>query len=81
MPRCRRLRHAATERPVVMCELATASEESALDVVADSLTIDGRPGVPTADRLAGVLAEVSTPRGDVRVRSGLGNVEAGTPVP
>ena len=53
----RRLRDAAPERPVVMCELATASDESALDVVAASLTIDGRPGVPTSERLAGVLAD------------------------
>ncbi|MET0426004.1 MAG: serine hydrolase domain-containing protein [Actinoplanes sp.] len=29
----------------------------------------------------GVLAELETPRGEVRVRSGYGNVEAGTPVP
>jgi D-alanyl-D-alanine carboxypeptidase len=29
----------------------------------------------------GVLVELDTPRGDVQVRSGLGNVEAGTPVP
>ncbi|MEV6631647.1 serine hydrolase domain-containing protein [Actinoplanes sp. NPDC051470] len=29
----------------------------------------------------GVLAEVDTPHGDIRVRSGYGNVEAGTPVP
>jgi D-alanyl-D-alanine carboxypeptidase len=29
----------------------------------------------------GVLAELETPRGEVRVRSGYGDVEAGTPVP
>ena len=39
-----RLRAARPDRPVVLCELATASEESAVDVVAAALAIDGRPG-------------------------------------
>jgi predicted ATPase len=52
-----RLRALRPERPVVMCELATASEESAVDVVAAALGIDGRPGVGLAERVAAVLAD------------------------
>ena len=52
-----RLRAADADRPVVMCELATATEESAVDVVAAALMIDGRPGVPIVERLAAVLAD------------------------
>jgi predicted ATPase/DNA-binding SARP family transcriptional activator len=52
-----RLCTARPERPVVMCELATATEESAVDVVAAALGIDGRPGVGLADRVAAVLAD------------------------
>jgi predicted ATPase/DNA-binding SARP family transcriptional activator len=52
-----RLGAAKPDRPVVMCDLATATAESAVDVVAAALTIAGRPGVPTADRVAAVLAD------------------------
>ena len=53
----RRLRAARPDRPVVMCELATATEESAVDAVAAALGIDGRPGVGLADRVAAALAD------------------------
>ena len=52
-----RLQAARPERPVVMCELAGASQESAVDVVAAALTIDRRAGEVLAERLAAVLAE------------------------
>ena len=52
-----RLQAARPDRPVVMCELAGASEESAVDVVAAALTIDRRAGEMLAERLAAVLAE------------------------
>jgi predicted ATPase/DNA-binding SARP family transcriptional activator len=51
------LRAARPERPIVLCGLATASEESAVDVVAAALAIEGRPGVGLADRLAAVIAD------------------------
>ena len=53
-------------------------------------TADARTGTRTLQRHAdalldqgapGVLVEVDTPRGDVRVRSGYGNVDRRTPVP
>jgi D-alanyl-D-alanine carboxypeptidase len=46
--------------------------QSTLQRHADALLDQGAPGV---------LVEVDTPRGDVRVRSGHGNVDARTPVP
>jgi predicted ATPase len=52
-----RLRAARPDRPVVMCELATATEESAVDAVAEALGIEGRPGVGLADRVAAALAD------------------------
>jgi predicted ATPase/DNA-binding SARP family transcriptional activator len=52
-----RLRAARADRPVVMSELAMASEASAVDVVAAALAIDGRPGVGLTDRVAAVLAD------------------------
>ena len=52
-----RLQAARPDRPVVMCELAAASEESAVDVVAAALTIDRRAGEVLAERLAAVLAD------------------------
>ena len=55
-----RLRAARPDLPVVMCELATATAESAVDVVAAALTIDGRPGVGLADRVTTVLADTET---------------------
>ncbi|MGD9701164.1 MAG: BTAD domain-containing putative transcriptional regulator [Acidimicrobiia bacterium] len=54
------LRAAHGERPVVMCELATASEDSAVDAVAAALGIDGRPGVGLAERVAAVVAGTET---------------------
>jgi predicted ATPase len=45
------------QRAVVMCELAPASGESAVDAVASSLSIEARPGVGLAERIAGILAE------------------------
>ena len=50
-----RLRATRADRPVVMCELATASEESAVDVVAAALAIEGRPGVGLTERVVAVL--------------------------
>ena len=44
--------------PVVMGELATATEESAIDVVAASLAIEGRPDVGLAERVGAVLADI-----------------------
>ncbi len=52
-----RVRAARSERAVVMCELATATPESAVDVVATALAIDGRPGIGLTDRVAAVLAD------------------------
>jgi predicted ATPase len=40
---------------VVLCELSSAVEPTAVDVVAASLGIDARPGVPLTERLASVL--------------------------
>jgi predicted ATPase/DNA-binding SARP family transcriptional activator len=51
------LRAARLDRPIVLCELANASEESAVDVIAAALAIEGRPGVGLADRLATVIAD------------------------
>lgn len=53
----RRLRASHPDRPVVLCELAAASHESAADAVAAALGIDGRPGVGLADRVAAVLGD------------------------
>jgi pentatricopeptide repeat protein len=50
-----RLRAAYPDRPVVMCELAAAPAESAVDAVAAALGIEGRPGVGLAERVAAVL--------------------------
>jgi predicted ATPase/DNA-binding SARP family transcriptional activator len=52
-----RLRAARPDRPVVMCELATASRESAVDVVAAALAIEGRPDVGLAERIGAALAD------------------------
>jgi predicted ATPase/DNA-binding SARP family transcriptional activator len=49
------LRAASPERPVVLCELATADEASAVNVMAAALGVDARPGVALADQLATVL--------------------------
>jgi len=52
-----RLRALDIDRPVVMCELATAGEDSAADAVAAALGIDGRPGVALVDRIASLLGD------------------------
>jgi predicted ATPase/DNA-binding SARP family transcriptional activator len=52
------LRAARPERPVVLVELASATEESAVDEVAAALAIDGRPDVGLGERLAAVLADL-----------------------
>ena len=54
-----RLQASHPDRPVVMCELAGANEESAVDVVAAALTIDRRAGEGLAERLAAVLADTA----------------------
>jgi predicted ATPase/DNA-binding SARP family transcriptional activator len=51
------LRAARPARPVVLCELATATAESAIDVVAAALGIDARPGVALVDRVATVIGD------------------------
>jgi predicted ATPase/DNA-binding SARP family transcriptional activator len=53
----RRLRAARPDRPVVLCELAAATEGSAVDAVAAALAIEGRAGVGLAARVAAVLAD------------------------
>jgi predicted ATPase len=40
-----------------MCELATAGEESAVEVVAAALGIDARPGIALVERVAAVLRD------------------------
>ena len=50
-----RLRRVRAQRPVVMCELASADAESAVDAVATALAIDARPGVGPTDRVVEVL--------------------------
>jgi predicted ATPase/DNA-binding SARP family transcriptional activator len=52
-----RLRAERPERPVVMCELAAADEESAVDVLAAALEIEARPGVGLVERVAAVLGD------------------------
>lgn len=52
-----RLREERPDRPVVLCELATGDQDSAVDVVAAALGIEGRPDVGLAERLAHVLAD------------------------
>ncbi len=52
-----RLGDARPDRPVVLCELATAVRPTVVDVVADALGIDSRPGVPLTDRVADLLGD------------------------
>jgi predicted ATPase/DNA-binding SARP family transcriptional activator len=52
-----RLRDERLDRPVVMCELAPAVEDSAVDLVASALGIDGRPGVALDERIVAVLGD------------------------
>ena len=52
-----RLRAACRDRPVVLCQLATASRPTVVDVVADALGIDARPGVPLTERIADLLGD------------------------
>ena len=50
-----RLRETHPDRPVVLCELAAAHDDSAIDAVAAALGIEGRPGVGLVDRIVAVL--------------------------
>jgi predicted ATPase len=52
-----RLRRSRPEQPIVLCELATADTDSAVDVVAAALGIDPRPGTPLAARVAAVIGD------------------------
>ena len=62
----------AASVPVADATTITPDRTAVLQRDADAMLKYGTPGV---------LAEVDTARGDLRVRSGFGNVEAGTPVP
>ncbi|GLZ00054.1 serine hydrolase [Actinoplanes sp. NBRC 103695] len=62
----------AASVPVAGATPITPDRTAVLQRDADAMLEYGTPGV---------LAEVDTPHGDLRVRSGFGNVEAGTPVP
>jgi len=53
-----RLRADRPDRPVVLIELATATEDSAVEAVAAALAIDGRPGVGLIERLPAVLRDL-----------------------
>src|SRR5262245_4294074 len=53
----RRLLAGRPSRPVVLCELASSTEESAVDAVAAALAIEGRPAGGLAERVATVLAD------------------------
>jgi predicted ATPase/DNA-binding SARP family transcriptional activator len=52
------LRASRPDRPVVFCELATATPESAHDVVAAALAISPRPGVTALERVCAALPGV-----------------------
>ena len=52
-----RIRAATPDRSVVLCELASAAPDSALDAVAVALGIEGRPGQGIGDRLPQLLAD------------------------
>ncbi|HEU4840318.1 MAG TPA: BTAD domain-containing putative transcriptional regulator [Ilumatobacteraceae bacterium] len=54
-----RLLDADPERPVVLCELAAASPDGVLDVVAAALGINQRPNVPLRDRIVALLGDSS----------------------
>ena len=54
-----RLLDADPERPVVLCELAAASPDAVLDVVAVALGIDQRPNVPLGERIVALLEDSS----------------------
>ena len=51
------LRAARPDRPIVLSELATANAQSAVDVVAAALAIEGRPGIGLAERIAAVVGD------------------------
>ena len=53
-----RLRETHPDRPVVLCELAAADEDSAIDAVAAALGIEGRPGIGLVDRIVAVLGDI-----------------------
>jgi D-alanyl-D-alanine carboxypeptidase len=63
---------ASSPAPSMAATSTTRELRATLQADADGLLPYGAPGV---------LAELDTSRGDIRVRSGYGNVEAGTPVP
>lgn len=50
-----RLGRSQPERSVVLCELTQATADTVDDVVASAMGIDGRPGVPTGDRIVDVV--------------------------
>lgn len=52
-----RLATEESTRPVVLCELAAAEPASVVNVVAASLGIDARPGVPLAEQVATVVGD------------------------
>jgi predicted ATPase len=52
----RHLDAAHLDRPVVLCELATADNDSAADVVANALGIDARPGTQVTEHVARMVA-------------------------
>jgi D-alanyl-D-alanine carboxypeptidase len=62
----------AASAPVASAAETRTPQTKVLQQDADALLKYGAPGV---------LVELDTPRGDLRVRSGYGNVEAGTPIP
>jgi len=53
----RRLRSSDPDRPVVLCELATAASDAVAEVVAAGLGIDARPGVPLVERIGSVIGD------------------------
>jgi predicted ATPase/DNA-binding SARP family transcriptional activator len=52
-----RLRAGRSDRPVVLCELAQAGPDNAADLMASTLGIDPRPGVPPIGRVIDVVAD------------------------
>ncbi|WP_433870565.1 serine hydrolase domain-containing protein [Saccharopolyspora sp. CA-218241] len=62
-----------TAQSTMMAGLAQATPQAdTMQRDADALLVQGAPGV---------LAELDTPRGEIKVRSGVGNTTTGTPVP
>lgn len=65
---------------VLIATLGLATAGTA-DARSDTTTLQRHADALLAQGAPGVLVEVDTPRGDVRVRSGYGNVDRRTPVP